>query len=172
MLYILYTPSLLFVFYFWLMPDSIRWYISKGRLEEAKSILRVVAKYNGKELSEGDLEKLSHLKCDEENKGYFRTALKSSTLLLRMINCCVCWIACAFLFYGLTLNSVELAAGNKYLDFILTSLVEIPAYVSCHFLLDFFGRRKSLCGSFLMTSISCVAFIFISKGKWLTGFIQ
>lgn len=165
MIYILYTPSLLCLTYFWLIPDSVRWYISKGKLEEAKSVLQVVAKCNGKELCDRDLEKFSHLKPDSENKDQFLTALKSSTLLLRLINCCICWIACAFLFYGLTLNSVALAAGNKYLDFILTSLVEIPAYILCHFLLDLFGRRKSLCGSFLTTGISCIAFIFISEGK-------
>lgn len=144
----------------------MRWYISKGRIEEAKSVLKTAAKYNGKELSDSDLEKLEHLECDDESKGYFLAALKSPILLFRMLNCCICWIACAFLFYGLTLNSVALADGNKYLDFILTSLVEIPGYVLSKFLLDIFGRRKSLCGSYFLTGMSCLAFIFISKGKY------
>lgn len=156
----------MFITYFWLIPDSVRWCISKGRLEEAKSILRIAAKYNGKDLTESDLEKLEHLECDEGNKGYFLVALKSPILLLRMANCCVCWIACTFLFYGLTLNSVTLADGNKYLDFILTSLVEIPAYILCNFLLELFGRRKSLCGSYILTGLSCLAFLFISHGKY------
>lgn len=143
----------------------MRWYISKGRIDDAKSVIKAAAKYNGKELLDTDLEKLYHLEHDDDNKGHFTAALKSRTLLLRMITCCFCWIACAFLFYGLTLNSVTLADGNSYLDFILTSLVEIPAYIACNFVLDTFGRRRSLSISFFMTGISCLAFIFISEGS-------
>lgn len=152
--------------YFWLIPESVRWYISKGRLEEAKTILKSAAKFNGKELSESALEKISRAECYDEKKGTFVEALKSTTLSLRLINCCFCWIACAFLFYGLTLNSVALAAGNSYLDFILTSLIEIPAYISCNFVLELYGRRKSLSGSFMITGVSCLAFIFISQGNY------
>lgn len=165
LIYIIYTPGLFCLMYFWLIPDSIRWYISKGRLEEAKTVLKVAAKFNGKELSNNDLEKISESECDDETKGTFLQALKSTKLLLRLINCCICWIACAFLFYGLTLNSVALAAGNSYLDFILTSLIEIPAYISCNFMLELFGRKNSLSGSFLLTGVSCLAFIFIPNGK-------
>lgn len=153
--------------YFWLIPDSVRWYISKGRLEEAKAILRKVAKYNGKDLSDSDLEKLEHLECDDKNKGYFLVALKSRILLLRLINCCVGWIACAFLFYGLTLHSVALADGNKYLDFVLTALVEVPAYIICNFILELLGRRISLVGSYVLTGISCLAFLFVSQGEYI-----
>lgn len=165
LIYILYAPPLLCLSYFWLIPDSVRWYISKGRLEEAKTVLKAAAKFNGRELSDNTLQKLSQLECDNEKEGTFIEALKSTTLLLRLINCCFCWIACAFLFYGLTLNSVALAAGNSYLDFILTSLIEVPAYTSCNFLLELYGRRKSLSGSFLITGVSCLAFVFISAGK-------
>lgn len=152
------------IFYAWLVPESVRWYLSKGRVEEAKAILRKAAKFNGKELSENTLEKLS---CTESDiaKSSFREVLKSTTLMLQLINCCFCWITCAFLFYGLTLTSVSLAAGNSYLDFILTSLVEIPAYISCNYMLNLFGRRKSLSGSYFLTAIACIVFIFIPAGK-------
>lgn len=110
-------------------------------------------------------------------------AIKSGTLMLRLVACCVCWITCTFLFYGLTLNSVSLVAGNNYLDFILTgtyiyiyiffwleqfftALVEIPAYFACNFIVDQYGRKKTLVYSYLLTGGACLAFVFIPPSKF------
>lgn len=148
--------------------------MSKGRIEEAKKTLRTFAKINGKELSENALEKLSRVNVDNPSKDVntFKNSYKSTKLMLRLINCCFCWITCTFLFYGLTLNSVSLAAGNSYLDFILTAIVEIPAYISCHYMLEYFGRKKSLTGSYLITGVACVAFIFVPSGNLLNFCIR
>ncbi|XP_018564340.1 organic cation transporter protein-like [Anoplophora glabripennis] len=163
LIYVLYSPGFFLLVYLWILPESIRWNLSKGRIEEAKKTLRTTAKFNGIELSENALEKLSSVDIDTHLKevNTLKDACKSTKLILRLINCCFCWITCTFLFYGLTLNSVALAAGNSYLDFILTALVEIPAYVSCHYMLEYFGRKKSLTASYLITGMACVAFIFV-----------
>ncbi|KAJ8967442.1 hypothetical protein NQ314_002890 [Rhamnusium bicolor] len=168
LIFIIYSPSFLLVSYFWIVPESIRWNLSKGRIEEAKQTLRIVAKVNGKELSENALEKLGFLESEDLQieEAPFMNALKSSKLMLRLINCCFCWITCTFLFYGLTLNSVSLNAGNSYLDFILTALVEIPAYIFCNYILNFFGRRNSLSASYLLTGAACIGFIFVPSGKF------
>lgn len=134
-------------------------------MKEAQDILRKAASFNGKNISEHTLEKLGSEELSEEDKkkdGFFKV-FKSTILLLRFINCCFCWITCTFLFYGLTLNSVSLA-GNSYLDFILTSLVEVPAYFACYFVVDRIGRRASQAGSFLLTGGACIAFIFVPLG--------
>ncbi len=52
---VLTLPTVLFVSYWWFMPESIRWLISKGRLDEASSQLRRVARENGVEMSEGQI---------------------------------------------------------------------------------------------------------------------
>ncbi|RZC33072.1 Sugar tr and/or MFS 1 domain containing protein [Asbolus verrucosus] len=159
-IYSIYGPLILTMCFFWVIPESIRWNLSKGRLEEAKKTLKRVAEVNGKTISENSLEQLKS--TDEESKNSFFEVFKSTTLVLRLINCCVCWITCAFLFYGLTLNSVSLA-GNAYLDFMLTSLAEFPAVFACIYLADKIGRKWSLSGSFFLTGISCLAFTFIPK---------
>lgn len=162
MIYILYGPPILLTLYFWIIPESIRWNLSKGNYEEAKTTLRKVAAINGKTISENSLEKLS-LTTSPPNHSIIEV-FQSVPLLLRFINCCFCWITCAFLFYGLTLNSVALA-GNPYLDFICTALVEIPAYFACAYIVDAIGRKWSLSLSFFITGISCLVFIFIPEGK-------
>lgn len=170
LIYILYSPIFLLISYIWFVPESVRWNLSKGRIEQAKETLRLAAKVNGKELPEETLAKLEGVDVDEKsenNDSFLKVLTKSTTLTLRLINCSFCWITCTFLFYGLTLNSVSLAAGNSYLDFILTSLIEIPAYICCNFMLDLFGRRWSVSMSFFITGAACIAFIFVPPGKSL-----
>ncbi|XP_056636575.1 organic cation transporter protein-like [Diorhabda sublineata] len=163
-IYILYTPIFLLISYIWIVPESVRWLLSKGRTEEAKSILRKAAKWNGKHLPEEVLEKLSYIDASETTKkNEILNALKSRILCVRLIICSFCWIVCAFQFYGLTLNSVTLVHGNSYLDFMLTALIEIPAYISCRYILDIFGRKKSLCGSYLITGVATAGYLIIPE---------
>ncbi|XP_076254271.1 organic cation transporter protein-like [Rhynchophorus ferrugineus] len=173
LLLVCYIPPLFLITYLWLIPESIRWNLSKGQVEEAKETLRKLARVNGKEISEKELETLDvqeieRRDCSEslEKSGSILEAVKSGILMVRLIACCFCWITCVFLFYGLTLNSVALN-GNHYVDFILTALVEVPAYIVCNFIVDTMGRKKSLCGSYLLTGTACLAFIFIPPAsRW------
>ncbi|CAH1997297.1 unnamed protein product [Acanthoscelides obtectus] len=166
LIFILYSPIFVIISYIWLVPESVRWNLSKGRVEEAKAILRKAAKVNGKELSENTLEKLSLIELDEdktEKDSFGKALLGSVTITMRLINCCICWSTCTFLFYGLTLTSVSIAAGNSYLDFILTSLIELPAYLCCNFMLQLFGRRWSISLSYLLTGFACAAHVFVPQ---------
>ncbi|KAL1491730.1 hypothetical protein ABEB36_012285 [Hypothenemus hampei] len=171
LLWVTYIPSLLTLSYLWLIPESVRWNLSKGRAEEAKKTLTKLALTNGKTITEKELEIIETIIKDQNgddlDKSGLAEALKSSCLMLRLIACCFCWITCAFLYYGLTLNSVSLVKGNNYLDFILTSLIEIPAYFTCNLVVDKYGRKRSLLFSFFLTGAACLAFIFIpSSSRW------
>ncbi|KAI5633330.1 sugar transporter domain-containing protein [Phthorimaea operculella] len=65
---VLYAPQLLVVSYFWILSESVRWLMSKGRYEEAEKILKKVAKTNNKELSEKSLESFRATAAVETNK--------------------------------------------------------------------------------------------------------
>lgn len=153
---------LLLVFYVWLIPESVRWLLSKERYSDATSILRSAAKTNKKDISADILEKLTVR--ERHTTTGIANLVKSKILLFRFVLCSFCWITCTFLFYGISLNSVSLA-GNSYLDFTLTSLVEIPAYFFTYLVVDRVGRRAVQSGSFLFTAVSCITFTFISTGK-------
>lgn len=94
-----------------------------------------------------------------------RKMLKSTTLVIRCINCCISWITCAFLFYGLSLNSVALS-DDFYLNFVLTALVEVPGYFCVYVILKRIGRRVCLSLSFILCAVCCFALIFINKGTY------
>lgn len=56
----LYTsvPFLLYFLYIFIMPESPRWLLAKGRLEEALKVLEVMARVNKKELPDSFRNKL------------------------------------------------------------------------------------------------------------------
>lgn len=58
MLQYLYGPGLIFIVYFWIAPESVRWLISKGRHTEVEKIIKAAAKQNGVTLSDIELSAL------------------------------------------------------------------------------------------------------------------
>ena len=69
----------------------------------------------------------------------------------------------AFVYYGMSVNSTSLG-GNKYLNFALVCLVEIPGYTLAWIAMNRLGRRWSLCGSLLLCTATCVAGVFVPAG--------
>lgn len=70
----------------------------------------------------------------------------------------------AFVFYGLSLNSTNLS-GNKFLNYILVCLVEIPALTLAWICMNKIGRRWSLAGSLFLCATTCIACAFVAAGK-------
>lgn len=168
---VIYLPAILLVCYFWIIPESVRWLISKGRSKDAGKIILRAAQINKITLSKQSLEVLNADEIVEENnqtkpESSLLQVIKSPILMVRLICCSFWWITCTFTYYGLSLNSVSLA-GNIYLNFIYVSLVEIPGYVAYYFSIDRFGRKKCLCFSFLGSGIACIAFAFVPTGNVL-----
>ena len=65
-------------------------------------------------------------------------------------------------YYGLALSTSGLGV-NAYVAAFVSGAVEIPAYISCWFILDRFGRRLPLCCYMVGAGIACVMSVFIRK---------
>lgn len=72
----LYIPQFLTISYIWLMSESIRWYMSKGRYDESEALLKKVAKVNGKELSEKSLKALRETAEEDKKRRALEKAQK------------------------------------------------------------------------------------------------
>ncbi|KAF5303509.1 hypothetical protein FQR65_LT08208 [Abscondita terminalis] len=168
LLRILYPFSIIVVIYYWLLPESVRWLLAKNKFCEAKKILTKLAETNGTTISEENFKKLESYNATEEKLGAntVKEFFSSRVLMLRLINCSVCWTFCTFLYNGITINSVKLS-GNSYLDYILIMIVEILGSIS-YIVVDTIGRRKTLAGGFGLTGLTCIFSIFVpSELYWL-----
>lgn len=167
LLLITYTPSLILLSYFWILPESVRWLLSVGKEERAKDILRRAARVNKRKLSESALDKLvianqEKLKHSEESTFPIREAFRN--FKWRIVNCSLCWIVHVLVYYGLSLN-VVLLDGDKYNNFAYIALVEIPGFFLPLLIMDRFGRRFSLCGLMLLSGFCCIATIFAGDAQ-------
>lgn len=175
---VLYAPSFIFITYYWLVEESVRWLLSKGRNKEAARIIFKAAKMNRRKLSpetikllteEPEDKKLSQTDDkaprEEDKRSIAMQVLRSRTIMFRLLVCSFWWITLTFVYYGLSINSVSLA-GNSYINYILTSLVEIPGYCLSVLTLDRFGRKSSTMTAFIICGISLIAMPFVPLCKF------
>ncbi|CAG5132593.1 unnamed protein product, partial [Candidula unifasciata] len=151
-------PSLLLFTYWWLIPESPRWLLARGRDEEAEIIIRHAARVNGVTVPEKLFDGITF------DEAYRRESLcrifTAPRYLLRLAILCYNWLAAAMVFYGLSLNSGNLA-GNIYINFELMGLVEIIAYIICLALLNRVGRKIVHITCMIVGGGACLSTIFI-----------
>ncbi|CAK1581248.1 unnamed protein product [Parnassius mnemosyne] len=184
LLRIIYAPAMLVISYLWLLNESVRWLLSKGRNNEAANVLKKAMKMNNVDLSNdvlaplyklGRAEDFEKVKNETQNEEIQKEVKKSSTFIQviksriirkRVLVCSFLWITCTFVYYGLSINSVSLA-GNKYINFMLVAFVEIPANFVCLLVLDRYGRKRTLIITYVLSACLCISLSLLPKDqKW------
>ncbi|XP_048514701.1 solute carrier family 22 member 21-like isoform X2 [Athalia rosae] len=175
-----YAPALLAIFVTCLVPESVRWLLGKGRVAEAEKVLYKIAAEKGIQVSPKSIDVIKNLgekKNETKTKRSklavttpVREVLKNRKLLTRLVVCAFCWIANVFVYYGLSLHSVAVS-GDKFINFIFVSLVEIPAQLFSWILVEHVGRKPTLTGSFFLGGLFCILTPFVPEDLWYVPLI-
>ncbi|XP_054736322.1 organic cation transporter protein-like [Anastrepha obliqua] len=172
-------PGLLFMCYHWVIPESARWLLSKGRKEEAIVVIEKAARINRvtipsevydnliDEAAEREkIEKSSADNADEKASTVF-DLLKYPNLRRKTLLIFFDWFVNSGVYYGLSWNTNNLG-GNVLLNFMISGAVEIPGYSFLLFTLNRWGRRTILCGCMLVAGISLLLTIVVPVDKnWI-----
>ncbi|XP_069108125.1 organic cation transporter protein-like [Argopecten irradians] len=150
------APIAMFLLYWWLVPESPRWLISQGRIEEANKIIQKAAKVNKITIPEKILTADS---IEEPETGRLWHLFASRVLLVRTLIIFFNWLVVVMGYYGLSLNTGNLG-GDFYVNFMVSGLVEFPAYTLCLILLDRVGRRLLHATCMISGGIACIITIF------------
>ncbi|XP_031827819.1 carcinine transporter [Nomia melanderi] len=165
------APFLLYILYWWFLPESPRWLLAKGRLVEANDILERLAKVNGKELPASFTQKLrqrmmmSRSKSEEERLRSGPGVLSLfKTPNMRLKTCLITlnWFANNMVYVGLSYYGPALG-NEEHLSFFFSSLAEIPSYMACWVVMDRWGRRWPLCLCMVVAGVSCIATVLLSS---------
>lgn len=95
------------------------------------------------------------------------TRLQPTYVLHFQVRCIVSpvwWITTTFIYYGMSINAVNMS-GNRYLNYVAVSAVEIPGYWAAVVLMARVGRKPVLICAFWVCSACQIGYIFIPSGK-------
>jgi hypothetical protein len=155
------TPFLL---YYFIVPESPRWLISKGRIDEARTVLKKALKMNNLPISR--LEQLDHLDNKEPAKnGYVTDLLKYPAMRRNLLCMCFCWFTIALAAIGLSYNTPTFG-WNTYLVFSIPPLCVIPITMVMPFFENWAGRKGLLSFTLLFTGFILLTSLAIPKDKF------
>lgn len=167
------TPFFIYYLYWFVLPESPRWLLMRERFEEANTILKTIARVNGKAMPEEFTAKLQKQVIEQKEKGV--TEAKSVSVFalcrtpnMRLKTCLITfnWCASEMVYVGLSYYGPAIG-DNQYMSFFLSSAVEIPSYLVCWFLMDRIGRRWPLCLSMVISGIFCIVTVLLPNGNTL-----
>lgn len=92
-------------------------------------------------------------------KGTFLEVFQYKITRDRMFIMLFCWFTCAIVYYGLSLNSVNLGE-NVYLSTFLNAFIEFPAYIILAFVIEKIGRRPLIMGGLFLSGFCCLCGVF------------
>ncbi|XP_060085985.1 organic cation transporter protein-like [Ylistrum balloti] len=166
------APGIVLLLYWFVLPESTRWLLSRGKMKEANETLHKIAKVNKRQVPE-------HFNINPTNEKK-RTGLKEIRPLLRtrkhfirwLINM-VLWFVLATSYYGLTFN-VGTLGGNVYLNFLIFAVVESAGALLTLYLNNRFGRKLlngvALFLTFLLSLLALLASLYIedkTMKRWI-----
>ncbi|XP_020625382.1 solute carrier family 22 member 5-like, partial [Orbicella faveolata] len=153
------APGILFVACWFFTPESIRWYLKKGRVSDAMNVLRKVAKVNGKKMPDATLK----LPNDEkkERLGDFRDLFSSVKMAHKTLLSWLMWFTASLISWGTSFHAPFLG-GNIYVNVVISSLTVVPAYPIMAGLTLKIGRRMMILISFLMAAVGAIGALALS----------
>ncbi|XP_070532073.1 organic cation transporter protein-like [Ptychodera flava] len=167
------VPTILFLSYWWLIPESPRWLIAVGRKEEAEKIIRKCGRVNNVPVPDdisgdswnpmkiGETERMDKIKHNEV-KGTMLDLFRLPNMRKKTLILFYYWFVNTLVYYGLAFNTSNLG-GSDYFNCFLAGAVEIPAYALGLFIMSTkrMGRRWSLFYTMVIGGITCVAATFV-----------
>ncbi|KAK3925857.1 Organic cation transporter protein [Frankliniella fusca] len=168
--------SLLLLPQWWLVDESARWLWSQGRTRDAVRVVSRASRMNYGDKYKSDIA--NFLRKDSATADAtgdvaeeaapvpqvsIRDLFKTPNMCRRMFNVSLNWFANSLVYYGLSLNTGQLA-GNPFLNLFVAGVVDVPSYILTGILMNLWGRRSLISTLMILGGLACITAAFLSSG--------
>jgi len=155
---ILSAPAALLSLLYFIIPESPRWLLAKGKIEELERDVKKTAKIN-KTFYPSDIFDAKHEIQENKDcvgKATLRDLFRPMTICGRTLVMFYNWLVTTMCFYGLTMVASDIG-DNVFLNFSLVLGIELPAILFATYGLDKFGRKPLLAYSQILAGVTLIA---------------
>lgn len=146
-------PNFLFLLYYWMVPESPRWLLTRKKQEKAMTIMYTIANSNGKYMT--TTYKELTVSDDEVTNPAFFDLVRTSQMRKCTFILMYAWFTSAVVYQGLVMR-LGIVSGSLYTDFFISAVVEVPAAILILLSIDRIGRRLPFALSNLVAGVACL----------------
>ncbi|CAH2982624.1 unnamed protein product [Chilo suppressalis] len=151
-------PSVLFLSYYFLLPESPRWLLTAGKTEEAAKIMEIAAKRNNlpTEGIQASTQKMTvELTHKHEEHASFLALFRTPKLRARTLAICFNWGVCGLCFFGVS-QYIGHVSGNIFTNVAISASIQVPGTLISIYANQLLGRKITLISSNCVTGLSCL----------------
>ncbi|XP_038179677.1 solute carrier family 22 member 14 [Arvicola amphibius] len=145
----------------WVVRESPRWLMVKGKVDEAKKVLCYAAEVNKKTIPLSLLNELQ-LPAKKVKKVSILDFYSNQHLFKVVLTMACVWFSISYVYFTLNLKLKDCRI-ETYLRQIIPGILEVPAHLSCIILLENLGRKCGLFVSLILATISCLFLLFLPQ---------
>uniref|UniRef100_A0A3P9NBN1 Solute carrier family 22 member 7b, tandem duplicate 2 n=1 Tax=Poecilia reticulata TaxID=8081 RepID=A0A3P9NBN1_POERE len=165
------SPLILAIITWRWMPDSARWLIANGKLDQAETYLKKCAKINQREDFIHTLnEEVVFIKETRGRTYTYLDLVRTPKMRKIALKTGLLWLCIATTFYGISFNIAGFGL-NIYLTQFTYAIIELPAKISVYYLLDKIGRRNTEVGALLLSALCLGINIVMPKGRTVVAVV-
>lgn len=147
------------------VPESPRWLLSKGRVQEAIDKLLMIGRVNKKDIPPKLIQEFKYASTltKHDNKISKMEIIKRPLMRKMFILICIVYMCCAIVFDSLV-RSIGQLKFDFFISFTLVSFTEFPSLLLVAFIMDWLGRRWLAAIFMSISSIFCFCIAFVGGG--------
>ncbi|XP_050996291.1 solute carrier family 22 member 14 [Acomys russatus] len=145
----------------WVLRESPRWLMVKGKVEEARKVLCYAAAVNKKTIPLNLLNELK-VRGKKVTKGSILDFYTKQHLFKVVLAMSCAWFTISYIYFTLSLK-IKDSGADIYFRQVVPSILEVPARLCCIFLLENFGRKWSLYLGLILITIVCLFLLFLHQ---------
>ncbi|XP_036049560.1 LOW QUALITY PROTEIN: solute carrier family 22 member 14 [Onychomys torridus] len=154
-------PMLPLVSSIWVLRESPRWLMVKGKVEEAMKVLCYAAEVNKMTIPLNLLNELQ-LHRKKVTKGSIIDFYTNQHLFKVVLSVACVWFTVTYIYFTLSLKMKDFGV-DTYFRQVIPGILEVPARLCCIVLLEHLGRKCSLFLSLILAAIMCLFLLFLPQ---------